>query len=72
MYAKLPPRRPAICLPGPVGYWVLDPLKRKSLGTKTSPTKTRGERTYHLVAKWIPPYTRGEGPVEHSPTVLVR
>lgn len=52
-------------------YWVVDPVGRKSLGTREVVTKTRGTRTYHLVAKWLLPYVRGEGPV--SPTrVLVR
>ncbi len=53
-------------------YWVLDPGKSKSLSTKKVSTKTRGERIYHLVSKWILPYVRGEGPVEHAPTVLIR
>lgn len=52
-------------------YWVLDPAGRRSLGTREVPTKTRGTRTYHLVARWLLPYERGEGPT--SPTrVLVR
>lgn len=53
-------------------YWVLDPAGKKSLGTKIASTKTKGDRTYHLVVKWLLPYTRGEGPVEHAPTVLIR
>lgn len=52
-------------------YWVLDPAGRKSLATREVHTKTRGTRTYHLVARWLLPYVRGEGPVA-SPRVLVR
>ncbi|NBR67104.1 MAG: hypothetical protein EBT79_07500 [Actinobacteria bacterium] len=52
-------------------YWVLDPAGRRSLGTRTVETRTGGRRTYHLVAKWLQPYVRGEGPVA-APRVLVR
>ena len=47
-------------------YWVLDPSGRRSLGTREVATKTRGTRTYHLVAKWLLPYVRGEGPVAQA------
>lgn len=51
-------------------YWVLDPGEEKVLQTKTSSTpKTK---TYHLVAKWVLPYKRGEGPIEKSPKVILR
>jgi hypothetical protein len=52
-------------------YWVLNPTGRKSLGTREVNTKTRGLRTYHLVARWLLPYVKGEGPLV-SPRVLVR
>lgn len=52
-------------------YWVVDPAGRKSLGTRTVTTKSGATRTYHLVAKWLQPYVRGEGPAAH-PRVLVR
>lgn len=52
-------------------YWVLDPAGQRSLATREVQTKTRGVRQYHLVAKWLQPYTRGEGPVA-EPKVLVR
>lgn len=53
-------------------YWVVDPGERKVLQTKTANSQTKGSRTYHLVAKWILPYRRGEGPVENSPKVILR
>jgi len=52
-------------------YWVLDPAGRKSLATRTVKIKTGATRTYHLVAKWLQPYVRGEGPIA-APRVLVR
>ena len=52
-------------------YWVVDPAGRRVLAKREVTTKTRGARTYHLVAKWLLPYARGEGPVS-SPRVLVR
>ena len=52
-------------------YWVLDPAGQRSLATREVQTKTRGVRQYHLVAKWLQPYTRGEGPVA-DPKVLMR
>lgn len=52
-------------------YWVLDPAGQRSLATREVQTKTRGVRQYHLVAKWLQPYIRGEGPVA-EPKVLVR
>lgn len=52
-------------------YWVLDPAGCRSLGTQEVATKTKGTRTYHLVARWILPYVRGEGPPS-SPRVHMR
>ncbi len=52
-------------------YWVVDPGDEKVLQTKTA-HHTKGPRTYHLVAKWVLPYMRGEGPVEKSPKVILR
>ena len=52
-------------------YWVVDLAGRKSLSTREVVTKTRGTRTYHLVAKWLLPYVKGEGPTLQT-RVLVR
>lgn len=47
-------------------YWVVDPAGRKSLATREVVTKTLGTRTYHLVAKWLQPYERGDGPASQT------
>lgn len=52
-------------------YWVVDPAGRPSMGTREVVTRTMGTRTYHLVAKWLLPYVRGEGPIATA-RVLVR
>jgi len=38
-------------------YWVRNPAGFKSLGTRS-----KGSQTYHLVARWVRPHVRGEGP----------
>lgn len=53
-------------------YWVVDPKDNKVLQTKTADPQTKGFRTYHLVAKWILPYRRGEGTIEKQPKVILR